>query len=134
GLPAPVMNVLIHYVLLQSNMKLSKNYMEKIASHWSRARLKTAREAMEFAKREQKVRQAKQTSHRKTYSNEVIADWFKEREQKQKQNKQKLPNTSKKYAKLNKQAIEKRIQMKLFPIGLKNVNKNKKSQPNAKNT
>ncbi|HLR08373.1 MAG TPA: DnaD domain protein [Bacillota bacterium] len=85
GLPAPVMNVLIHYVLLQSNMKLSKNYMEKIASHWSRARLKTAREAMEFAKREQKVRQAKQTSHRKTYSNEVIPDWFKEREQKQKE-------------------------------------------------
>src|SRR5699024_3939745 len=37
GLPAPVMNVLIHYVLLQSNMKLSKAYLEKIASHWSRA-------------------------------------------------------------------------------------------------
>jgi len=33
GLPAPVMNVLIHYVLLQSNMKLSKAYLEKIASH-----------------------------------------------------------------------------------------------------
>lgn len=33
GLPAPVMNVLIHYVLLQSNMKLSKSYLEKIASH-----------------------------------------------------------------------------------------------------
>src|SRR5699024_5514556 len=47
GLPAPVMNVLIHYVLLQSNMKLSKAYMEKIASHWSRANLKTAKEAME---------------------------------------------------------------------------------------
>src|SRR5690625_7538210 len=52
GLPAPVMNVLIHYVLLQSNMKLSKGYLDKIASHWSRDNLKNAREAMEIAKKE----------------------------------------------------------------------------------
>src|SRR5699024_5336012 len=30
-----VMNVLTHYVLLQSDMKLTKAYLEKIASHWS---------------------------------------------------------------------------------------------------
>lgn len=52
GLPEPVMNVLIHYVLLQSNMKLSKSYLEKIASHWSRADLKTAKEAMAYAKKQ----------------------------------------------------------------------------------
>lgn len=53
GLPAPVMNVLIHYVLLQTNMKLSKAYLEKIASHWSRANIQSAKEAMAFAKKEQ---------------------------------------------------------------------------------
>ncbi|MFK4997495.1 DnaD domain protein [Bacillus sp. N9] len=31
-----VVNVLIHYVALKTDMKLTKNYLEKIASHWSR--------------------------------------------------------------------------------------------------
>lgn len=86
GLPSPVMNVLIHYVLLQSNMKLSKAYMEKIAGHWSRAKLTTAREAMQFAKNEQKQFQQQKNKPKTTYqrynkrrSNEVVPDWFKER-------------------------------------------------------
>src|SRR5690625_7517638 len=33
GLKTPVMNVLIHYVLLQSNMQLSRAYLEKISRH-----------------------------------------------------------------------------------------------------
>lgn len=85
GLPSPVMNVLIHYVLLQSNNKLSKAYMEKIASHWSRANLKTAKEAMEFAKKEQY--QQKNHTNRNNYrnfnrrrSNEVVPEWFKNRD------------------------------------------------------
>jgi replication initiation and membrane attachment protein len=86
GLPSPVMNVLIHYVLLQTNMKLSKAYLEKIASHWSRANLKTAKEAMAFAKREtknfQKGNQAT-SGYRKPASKEIIPDWFKERKKKQ---------------------------------------------------
>lgn len=86
GLPAPVMNVLIHYVLLQSNMKLSKAYMEKIASHWSRANLKTAREAMEFAKKEIAKHEqgaANRNNYRKQVSNEIIPDWFKDRNKEQ---------------------------------------------------
>lgn len=85
GLPSPVMNVLIHFVLLQSNMKLSKAYLEKIASHWSRANIKTAKEAMGFAKKE-KSRYQKTTpykpSYSKGYSNEVVPDWFKDRKKK----------------------------------------------------
>ncbi|MGY0693108.1 replication initiation and membrane attachment family protein [Virgibacillus sp. FSP13] len=86
GLPSPVMNVLIHYVLLQSNMKLSKAYLEKIASHWSRANLRTAKEAMAFAKKEKNKYQTgytKKQNYRKPVSNEVVPDWFKEREKKQ---------------------------------------------------
>src|SRR5690625_6302426 len=49
NLPRPVMNVLVHYALMQSNMKLSKPYLETIASHWSRANLSSDKEAMEFA-------------------------------------------------------------------------------------
>ncbi|MFZ3576334.1 replication initiation and membrane attachment family protein [Virgibacillus sp. DJP39] len=94
GLPSPVMNVLIHFVLLQSNMKLSKAYLEKIASHWSRANLKTAKEAMGFAKKEKNRYQktaptfSRQT-YNKSYSNEVVPDWFKDR------NKDKKKNTAK---------------------------------------
>lgn len=90
GLPAPVMNVLIHYVLLQSNMKLSKAYIEKIASHWSRANLKTAREAMQFAKQE-KNRYNKSVGKKQNYrtsgqvSKEIVPEWFKERKNKQKE-------------------------------------------------
>ncbi|MYL44832.1 chromosome replication initiation protein [Virgibacillus halodenitrificans] len=86
GLPAPVMNVLIHYVLLQSNMKLSKAYIETIASHWSRANLQTAKDAMEFAKKEKERYQGKQKSNKnnsyRNKSTEVIPDWFKDRNKK----------------------------------------------------
>lgn len=81
GLPTPVMNVLIHFVLLQTNMKLSKAYLEKIASHWSRADLTNAKEAMQFAKKEidsfQNKRQPRNMS--RNQRKEVIPDWFKER-------------------------------------------------------
>lgn len=86
GLPSPVMNVLIHFVLLQSNMKLSKAYLEKIASHWSRANLRTAKEAMVFAKKErnryQKSPTSSKPSYSKNYTNEVVPDWFKDRKKK----------------------------------------------------
>lgn len=88
GLPAPVMNVLIHYVLLQSNMRLSKSYIETIASHWSRAHLTTAREAMNFAKQEiaKSRNPKKRTTTRKSVSNstEVVPEWFKNREKQEK--------------------------------------------------
>lgn len=82
GLPAPVMNVLIHYVLLQTNMKLSKAYLEKIASHWSRAKLQTASEAMEFAKKEkasyQQAQQKRTSNYQKQTVKDIVPDWFKE--------------------------------------------------------
>lgn len=85
GLPVPVMNVLIHLTMLKTNMMLSRTYMERVASHWSRANIKTARQAMEFAK--QQTEQAKKQSrkvnqpYRKQASrnDEVIPAWFNRR-------------------------------------------------------
>jgi len=84
GLSAPVMNVLIHYVLLQTNMKLSKAYLEKIAGHWSRAKLVTAKDAMEFAKQEQaKFNSKKSGTYNRSYSKnvkkEVVPDWIRKK-------------------------------------------------------
>lgn len=89
GLPMPVMNVLIHYVLLQSDMKLTKSYLQTIASHWSRANLKTAREAMAFAKEQIKKFKTAKTNQKPNYyqrqrSREVVPDWFKERKKQKK--------------------------------------------------
>lgn len=39
--------------MLRDDMKLSKSYVEKLAGHWSRKKVTTAREAMEFVKKEQ---------------------------------------------------------------------------------
>lgn len=83
GLEPAVMNVLIHYVMLQSNMRLPANYTRKIASHWSRLNFQTAREAMKFAK-ESNQKQSKQPYKQIHYKNskEVIPEWFKERKEK----------------------------------------------------
>jgi len=90
GLTTPVMNVLIHFTLLKTNMQLSRPYMEKIASHWSRAKLKTAREAMDFAlQQSQKLQPApKQHTYRQRQKEEVIPDWFKRRTDEVKESKQ----------------------------------------------
>ncbi|QFT90140.1 Replication initiation and membrane attachment protein [Bacillus sp. THAF10] len=47
-----VVNVLLYYVLLKTDMKLNRKYIEKIASHWTRKQVKTVSEAMELAKEE----------------------------------------------------------------------------------
>src|SRR5690625_785226 len=93
GLPTPVMNVLIHFVLLQTNMKLSRAYLAKIASHWSRANLTTAKEAMQFAKKEVHSLQNKRQPKRMTRSQnkEVIPDWFKDRQKQSSSHKTKHP-------------------------------------------
>ena len=47
-----VVNVLIDNVMRKTDMKLTKNYVEKIASHWARKNIKTVKDAMDLAKME----------------------------------------------------------------------------------
>lgn len=81
GLTTPVMNVLIHFSMLQTNMMLSRNYLEKVAGHWSRAKLKTAREAMDFALKQVAPKAKNKSNYRKKNQGkqEVIPDWFNNR-------------------------------------------------------
>lgn len=78
-----VVNVLIHYVMLKTDMKLSKAYVEKIASHWARKNIKTVREAMELAKHEQKqyqnwteMKQTKRSTSKKAIRKEMVPGWL----------------------------------------------------------
>src|SRR5690625_29812 len=81
GLPAPVMNVLIHYVMLRSDMKLPREYTETIASNWSRKKFKTAKEAMDFVQKQSQAQPKPRRSYQpRRQSKEVIPDWFKERQ------------------------------------------------------
>ena len=85
-LPPGVMNVLLEYVMIMADMKLSKAYVEKIASHWARKNVKTVTEAMELARAEYKQSQArtakaKQSSYSKKKQpvrTEVVPEWLKE--------------------------------------------------------
>lgn len=52
GMEPAVVNVLLQYVLLRTDMKLTKGYVEKIASHWIRKNVSTVPEAMELARTE----------------------------------------------------------------------------------
>jgi len=80
-----VVNVLIDNVMRKTDMKLTKNYVEKIASHWARKNIKTVKDAMELAKLEHRQyaewAEAKKTgkqsaSKKKTNRTEVIPEWF----------------------------------------------------------
>lgn len=107
GLPVPVMNVLIHYVLLQTNMKLQRPYVEKIASHWSRAKLKTAREAMEFAKKERanfekRKNKQKRYPRQSAFTKDIVPDWYKKGKHKEKPNQTGQQATSEEQSKVAK--------------------------------
>ncbi|MFC7061565.1 replication initiation and membrane attachment family protein [Halobacillus seohaensis] len=96
GLSPGVMNVLVHYVLLKTDMKLSKSYLEKIASHWARKNVTTVRQAMNLAKAEhQKYQQwGQQKNTYKKKSTEVIPEWFKKQDQKREQEETSSVDTS----------------------------------------
>src|SRR5699024_6677841 len=70
------------YVLLQSNMQVSRAYLEKIAGHWSRANLSSAKEAMEFAKLQNQPYNTRTRATRQ--SKEVIPEWLQNRDKKTK--------------------------------------------------
>ncbi|TCS96717.1 replication initiation and membrane attachment family protein [Hazenella coriacea] len=51
-LPYGVINVLLEYVLLKYDYKLSRSLVEKIAGHWKRSGIKTVEDALEQARKE----------------------------------------------------------------------------------
>ena len=99
GMAIGVVNVLLEYVMLSMDMKLPKSYVEKIADHWNRKNLKTAKAAMDLARQERDkyaewkqesvaVKQTpsqqpkKQAYNRKSGRDEQVPDWFYKRNEK----------------------------------------------------
>lgn len=75
NLKPAVVNVLIDYVLKKNDNKLNKNFVETIAGQWVRSGVKTAREAMSLAEKEQKKLNAAIPAMAKT--KEDVPVWFK---------------------------------------------------------
>lgn len=77
-----VVNVLIYYVMLKTDMKLSKAYVEKIASHWGRKNIKTVKDAMNLAINEHREYQAwaetkkGKPKQQKIVRKELLPDWL----------------------------------------------------------
>ncbi|MBQ4583881.1 MAG: DnaD domain protein [Bacilli bacterium] len=74
-----VVNVLIDYVLKKNNNKLTTALVETIAGQWKRAKITTAKEAMEFAEKEHKKATKKVTKG----TNQVNPEWFDKENKKQ---------------------------------------------------
>ena len=77
-----VVNVLISYVLKVNNQKFTKNYVDAVASQWSRLNIETVEEAMEVARKEHRKLKRKmdpKTTSNKTNNNsekEKLPSWF----------------------------------------------------------
>ncbi|MBB5172708.1 replication initiation and membrane attachment family protein [Texcoconibacillus texcoconensis] len=55
-LPPGVVNVLVDYVLMVNNQKLTQAFVDKIAGHWKRKKVETVDEAMKIAQEEYDAR------------------------------------------------------------------------------
>lgn len=76
-----VVNVLIDYVLKINNKKLTRAYLETIASQWKRLNIETVEDAMKAAEKEYKKMQksVEGKTLSKTIKEEVLPDWFNQR-------------------------------------------------------
>ena len=80
-----VVNVLIDYVLKINNKKLSRSYIETIASQWKRLNVETVEEAMKAAEKEyKKNKKTENNTYVKTLKEEKVPDWFNQNIKKQK--------------------------------------------------
>ena len=70
-----VVNVLIDYVLKINNNRFTKNYVDTIASQWSRLNIETVEDAMRTAEEEYKKRN-KNKIQNKNIKVETKPDWF----------------------------------------------------------
>lgn len=71
-----VVNVLIDYVLKINNKKLTRTYLETIASQWKRLNIQTVEDAMKEAEKEYKKNNKVKDNYKQTSVKEELPDWF----------------------------------------------------------
>lgn len=78
-----VVNVLLQYMIIRNDGKITNNFAERIASHWSAKKVKDAKTAMEFSRNEHDkymewLNEGKPSTAgmRKGAKTEKVPDWF----------------------------------------------------------
>ncbi|GKV69595.1 replication initiation and membrane attachment protein [Sporosarcina sp. NCCP-2716] len=86
-LPFEVVNVLLHYIVLNNDGKITSGFAERIASHWAVKKVDSAEKAMELSRKgldesEQRKKEGSQTSvrSRKPAREEQVPDWFRKKD------------------------------------------------------
>lgn len=101
-LPIGVVNVLLQYVYIRNDGKITKNYVERIASHWMNKKISNARDALKISRDEHdkyvrwKAEEKNGTgNYRQGKQKEgVVPDWFYQTEQKQQEQQEQKPSKS----------------------------------------
>lgn len=98
GMMPGVVNVLVDYVLRINNNKLTKNFVEAIATQWVRSDIKTVTEAMDLAQKEIKSRNKRVNKERtkvKVEKNKPV--WFDENQEKEELSSEELEKIKKEF-------------------------------------
>ncbi|MDG5471030.1 DnaD domain protein [Jeotgalibacillus sp. ET6] len=121
-LPQGVVNVLLQFVLLRTGMKLTKAFVEQIATHWARSNITTVESAMDLAKKEHKKYMewkeetnngTKKRKSNKTIRKEQLPEWFKNRQQEESPNLSDEELQDPDFEEKKRRYLEKRRQKKL---------------------
>lgn len=100
GLKMSVVNVLLQYILLRNDMKITTSFAQRIASHWALKNIDTAEKAMEIARQEHDQytkwmseggKSSKGT--RKPTREEPLPEWFYKKDNKKETTKSAQPET-----------------------------------------
>ncbi|MGE7543421.1 replication initiation and membrane attachment family protein [Sporosarcina newyorkensis] len=89
--PIGVVNALFQYIMLRNDMKITKGFAERIASHWASKKVEDVKTALELARKEHDkymkwLKEGKQpnTGTRKPIREEKVPEWFAKRTNKSK--------------------------------------------------
>ena len=93
--PAPIINVLFHYLHLQNNGKITRGFAETIATQWANKGVKTVKDAMllskqekeQFEKSKEEKKKRKTPFYRQPTRVEKLPEWFSEEESKEEEEK-----------------------------------------------
>lgn len=96
-LPVGVVNVLLQYVYLRNDGKITNNFVERIASHWMNKKVSSAKEAMVLSRKDHDKymkwkNEGQQSNVRQGKRPERVPDWFYKKEKPKKVEKQTKSN------------------------------------------
>lgn len=100
GLSIGVVNVLLQYVHLRNDGKITNSYVERIASHWMNKNVDTVKMALEMSRSEHdqyvkwKNEGQKSGTKRRPTREEKVPEWFYKKEEKQKKSTKPVKSSS----------------------------------------